>query len=231
MSRRALRDGFSWQERRRNIRLWFSMQANTMNIVTFPGHVELCTDNPMISLKDNPDGPFVTLATFFRVFHSPHGRGNVLVLLEEPGASAPSSDRINACFSDNEPLARYVVTNFLSLFGAYKHQPAMKSLAYRSLDKVEPSGDPRSEYCETMTAGEMAVEMIWSGLEEPFWFAYPPSMTATGKHYMLSLIHGAQRGIVRVNGRVLPGEPVPGEYAGHPVKSAILAFAENWIRV
>ena len=26
-------------------------------VVTFPGHVELCADNPLISLKQDPDGP------------------------------------------------------------------------------------------------------------------------------------------------------------------------------
>lgn len=201
------------------------------DVTTFPGRIELCADNPMISLKNDVDGPFVTLATLFRVFHSPHGRGNAFILLETPSAASPPSGRLNACFTDNEPLARYLVSNFLSHFGAYKGLPAMETLPYRGLDKVEPSGDTRSEYRETMTAGETVVELIWSGLEEPFWFAYPPGMTATGKHYMLSLIHGAQRGMVRVNGRLLPGEPVPREYAGHPVKSAILAFAENWIRV
>jgi hypothetical protein len=206
-------------------------ELHMQTVTSFPGRVELCADNPMISLKADVEGPFVTLASLFRVFHSPHGRGNALVLLERPSEPAAPSDSVNACFTDNEPLARYLVDEFLSKFSAYRELPSMKTLQYRSLEKVEASGDTRSEYCETMTAPNLEVKLIWSGLEEPFWFAYPPGMTATGRHYMLSLIHGAQQGVVTVNGRRAPGHPVPREYAGHPVKSAILAFAESWIRV
>jgi hypothetical protein len=205
------------------------LQMNT--VTSFPGRVELCADNPMISLKTDVEGPFVTLASLFRVFHSPHGRGNALVLLERPLEPGTPSGGVNACFTDNEPLARYLVEVFLSKFNAYRDIPSMKTLQYRSLDKVEASGDTRSEYCETITAGNLVVNLIWSGLGEPFWFAYPPSMTATGQHYMLSLIHGAEQGVVTVNGRRAPGLPVPRVYAGHQVKSAILAFAESWIRV
>lgn len=189
--------------------------------------MELCADNPMISLKSDPDGPFVTLASFFRVFHSKHGRGNILVLLQAPHEQSSQS---NACFTDNEPLAKYVVEEYLSKFGAYKGLPSMAALQYRKLDKAEPSGDTLSEYRETISSGDTTIELIWSEIGEPFWFAYPPNMTATGQHHMISLIHSAERGIVKVNGRVLPGSPIPREYAGHPVKSAILAFAENWIR-
>ena len=35
--------------------------------IVFPGTVEWSGENPGISLKDQPDGPFVALASFFRV--------------------------------------------------------------------------------------------------------------------------------------------------------------------
>jgi hypothetical protein len=35
---------------------------------------------------------------------------------------------------------------------------------------------------------------------------------------------------VTVNGRVLPGKPVPREMAGHQITTAFLAFSETWIR-
>ena len=50
--------------------------------INFPGTVEWSGENPGISLKATPDGPFVALASFFRVVLSPHGRGHALVLLQ-----------------------------------------------------------------------------------------------------------------------------------------------------
>ena len=44
--------------------------------IIFSGTVDWSGENPGISLKENPDGPFVTLASFFRVVLSPHGRGH-----------------------------------------------------------------------------------------------------------------------------------------------------------
>ena len=54
------------------------------DVVTFNGNVEWSGENPGISLKDNPDGPWTNLASFFRVVLSPYGRGHALVLLQSP---------------------------------------------------------------------------------------------------------------------------------------------------
>src|SRR3954469_18392910 len=107
--------------------------------IVFAGTVEWSGENPGISLKESPDGPFVVLASFFRVVLSPHGRGHALVLLQSPhDASAPRA-RGNYCFHDNEALARYLVKDFVSHFGAYKGLPGLRGLVYQELDKVEAS--------------------------------------------------------------------------------------------
>ena len=46
-----------------------------------------------------------------------------------------------SCFCDNEKLARYLVSDFVSHFGAWKNTPALRGLVYRPLDSVEVSGD------------------------------------------------------------------------------------------
>ena len=69
----------------------------------FPGTVEWSGENPGISLKSDPNGPFTTLASFFRVVLSPHGRGHALVLMQAPHQADPV---LNLCLTDNEPLAR-----------------------------------------------------------------------------------------------------------------------------
>jgi hypothetical protein len=199
--------------------------------LVFPGTVEWSGENPGISLKESPDGPFVALASFFRVVLSPHGRGHALVLLRSPQEAAPPVDRCNLCLTDNEPLARWLIAEFVSHFGAYKGLPGLSALTWRTLDEVRSSGDPLSSYSETVRAGDITVELAWKRLGEPFCFALPPEKSATGKHHMPSLFVGCETATITVNGRVLPGKPVLREIAGRTISTAMLAFSETWIRL
>ncbi len=198
--------------------------------IVFSGAVEWSGENPGISLKETPDGPFVLLASFFRVVLSPHRRGHALVLLQSPNDASPSADRGNYCISDNEPLARYLVSDFVSHFGAFRGVPCLTNLTYRPLDSVEASGDPASSYSETVKSGDLTVRLTWSGLGKPFCFALPPDKSATGKHHMPSLFVGCDDASVTVNGQRRAGKPVPREMAGHTLTTAMLAFSETWIK-
>ena len=198
--------------------------------LVFDGTVDWSGENPGISLKEDVDGPFVALASFFRVVLSPHGRGHALVLLQSPQDPNPSGERANVCLTDNEPLARYLIAEFVSHFGSFKGLPGLGSLLYRRLDSVEASGDPASTYAETVRAGDLEVRLTWSGLGEAFCFALPPDKSATGKHHMPSLFVGCQGATITVNGRALSGRPVPREIAGRKITTAMLAFSETWIR-
>src|SRR3954471_1649260 len=102
--------------------------------INFNGKVEWSGENPGISLKEHPDGPWTNLASFFRVVLSPYGRGHALVLLQSPNEANPPEGRPNICFHDNEELARYLVKDFVSHFGAYRGLPSLTNLTYRKLD-------------------------------------------------------------------------------------------------
>jgi hypothetical protein len=198
--------------------------------ILFPGTVDWSGENPGISLKETPDGPFVTLASFFRVVLSPHGRGHALVLLQSPQEASPAPDRANLCLHDNEKLARYLVGEFVSHFGAWKGLPGLQNLAYRKLDSVTASGDPASTYTETVQSRDLTVRLTWGGLGEAFCFAFPPDKSATGRHYMPSLFVPCREATVTVNGRQAPGKPMPRDVAGRKITTAMLAFSETWIR-
>src|SRR4030095_9332763 len=105
--------------------------------INFAGTVEWSGETPGISLKETPDGPFVALASFFRVVLSPHGRGHALVLLQSPQSAGASG---HVCFHNNEKLARYLVSDFVSHFGAWRGLAGLQGLAYRKLDSVAASG-------------------------------------------------------------------------------------------
>jgi len=200
------------------------------DVISFPGTVEWSGENPGISLKETPDGPFVSVASFFRVVLSPHGRGHALMLMMSPQDPNPPAERGNFCFTDNEKLARYLVADFVSHFGAWKDTPGLKNLVYRPLDSVAASGDPASGYSETVKAGEFTIALSWRGLGKAFCFALPPDKSATGRHYMPSLFVGCEDAAITVNGRKLAGKPAPREIAGHSISTAMLAFSETWIR-
>jgi hypothetical protein len=198
--------------------------------ITFPGTVEWSGENPGISLKEDPSGPFTTLASFFRVVLSPHGRGHALVLMLSPSEEAPPAGRANVCFTDNEALARWLVADYVSHFGAWRGLPGLKGLQYRPLDGVEAGGDAISSYSETVRAGGTTVTLAWTGLGKPFCFALTPATSATGAHHMPSLFVGCESAAVTVDGRLRPGAPVPREIAGQRISTAMLAFSETWIR-
>lgn len=195
--------------------------------ILFPGTVEWSGENPGISLKTDPEGPFTALASFFRVVLSPHGRGHALVLLENPQQNGAAG---NVVLTDNEPMARYLISDFVSHFGAWRGLPGLAGITYRKLDSVTASGDPASSYTETVKAGDTTVALNWSGLGAPFCFAFGPAQSATGKHSMPSLFIGCDSASITVNGRALPGKPVPRDVLGKRISSAMLAFSESWIR-
>ena len=196
--------------------------------IIFSGKVAWSGENPGISLKTDPNGPFTTLASFFRVVLSPHGRGHALMLLQAP---QDGSSEGNVCLTDNEKLARYLVSDFVDNFGAWRGLPGLAAMRYRKLDSVAASGDPASSYSETVRAGDLSVKLTWSGLGAPFCFAFRPENSATGKHHMPSLFVGCDSATIEVNGKALPGKPVPREVAGHKISTAMLAFSETWIEV
>lgn len=199
--------------------------------LVFPGTVEWSGENPGISLKEDPTGPFTTLASFFRVMLSPHGRGHALVLMQSPQAAAPPAEQANLCLTDNEPLARWLVANYVAHFGAWRGLPGLQGLQFRKLDSVTAAGDAITRYSETVRAGDLTVALEWSGLGKPFCFALAPAQSATGQHHMPSLFVGCDAATVTVNGRVRPGAPIPRDVAGHRISTAMLAFSETWIRV
>lgn len=200
------------------------------DVINFPGTVEWSGENPGISLKETPDGPFITVASFFRVVLSPHGGGHALMLMMSPHERNPPPARGNFCFSDNEALARYLVSGFIAHFGAWKDTPGLAGLVYRPLDSVTTSGDTASTYVETVKAGDLTIGLTWSGLGKPFCFALPPDKSASGKHWMPSAFVPCTDATVTLNGKTLPGRPAPREMAGHTISTAFLAFSETWIR-
>ena len=198
----------------------------------FPaGTVDWSGENPGMYLKETADGPFVSLVSFFRVVLSPHGRGRGLVLFEAPQATESTPEALNVCVSDNEPLAHYLMDNFVKHFGSFRGQPALAGVEYRRLDEVETGGDGRSRYQEHVRGEGIDALLTWEELGTPFMVDMPADRGATGKHRMFSLFLDSRRAAAKVNGRTLRGQSQPRDFAGRKSTTAFLAFSETWMRV
>jgi hypothetical protein len=203
----------------------------TTSTFVHPGEVDWSGENPGMYLKETPDGPFVTLVSFFRVVVSPHGRGHALILLEAPLLHRSLPEALNVCVTDNDALARYLVSNFATYFGAFKGAEALQYMDYVPLEGVAASGDPRSAYMEWIKGPGVEATLSWEDLGEPFMVNIPKEKSATGKHALHSLFVDARRATATVNGRQLKGKPVPREFAGRQSSTAFLAYSETWIKM
>lgn len=197
----------------------------------FPGGtVEWSGENPGMYLKEDQDGPFTGLASFFRVAVSPHGHGHGVLLLEAPQSASSSDDAFNGVLTDNEPLMRWLVENYATHFGAFRGQPALQALEYRRLESITTSNELPRRYTEELRGSGLQISLTWSALRTPFMVALSPQHAPTGQHELYSLFMDADEAEARVNGRTLQGRSQPRDFAGRPSTTTFLAFSETWVR-
>ena len=185
-----------------------------------PGDVAWTGDNSGIYLKHEPDGGYVTRASYFRVTYSPHGVGNVLVLL---------SGLTNVCLHDNESLARWLVADFARHFPQFRSSPEMERLDYRRLDTHRSEGDARSGIRERFRAPGVEAELRWSPAGDAFFVVLPPGRSATGVHEMYSLFFDVREASVTLDGRHLPGVVTERDLHGRSAPTSFLALSETWV--
>ncbi|MCC7048117.1 MAG: hypothetical protein IT562_15500 [Alphaproteobacteria bacterium] len=201
---------------------------NTIASPFSPNRVSWSGENPGIYLKDSPAGKFTALASFFRVVLSPHGPGKAVVVCAAPDKAA-GADAGNFVIADNQALARWLVSDFLRHFGAFKDKPAVAALSYLKLDKAETRGDVTSTWFESIGGGRQ-VDMSWSKLGEPVCVDVPPSQSATGRHQMYSLFVNADSASLKLDGKALPGGVYNRPFFGRETgRTAFLAFSETWL--
>ncbi|MEY4267361.1 MAG: hypothetical protein RIS90_1896 [Pseudomonadota bacterium] len=196
-----------------------------------PDILDWTGDNPGIMLKEHDDGPWSALALFFRISWSPHGRGTVLVLYEQPDAGIETPAANNVVISDNEPLARYLMREFVGKFGVFGEVAAFNAMRYLPLTHSATTGDPGGRrVTEAVASGALCVDLVWEGLGRPTALELPPELSGTGAHTMFSLLVESRQAAILVNGHRLPGQPVPREQAGIQTTTAFLYYAESWLR-
>jgi len=195
-----------------------------------PAHVDWSGENPGMYLKERADGPNTALISFFRVVKSPHGRGHAVIFVTDPQEPVQAPGHVNAVYTDNPALARYLIDEFARYFGAFKAMPGLGDLPIKRATGFGRTGDANSSYTEAADTDEGRMELTWSGLSEPFMVEYMPAQSATGKHEMFSLFVTAEQCSARVGQVQAKGAPMPRDMAGKQSTTAFLAFSETWVR-
>ncbi|MBH74142.1 MAG: hypothetical protein CMM57_10920 [Rhodospirillaceae bacterium] len=194
------------------------------------GGVDWTGENPGMLLKTDPAGDWSVLMLFFRIFWSPVGPGNILLLFENPGKDAGLPECCNVIMADNEALRDYIKKGFIEKLSTFCDAPAYAAASQLTIDDVVSYGDPCGDsYSETLTGGGLTIKLVWEELGEPTALELPPELTGTGEHIMYSLLVDSKSCHIEVNGRRLEGHPVPREQAGLKLSTAFLYYSETWV--
>lgn len=194
-----------------------------------PGIVDWSGENPGIYLRESETAPWLSLSVFFRVVLSPHGRGTGVIVLGSPRDAVGLAGN-NLCMSDNEPLMRYLVNDFVSKFGSFRGMAGLGAMSYLPMAKCETHARGKDYYAEIMTGAGTDVELRWEELTDPIAADVQVPQSATGGHQMYSVFQGAQRGTISVNGKKLAGKATLRDFMGRRFPTAFLAFSETWLK-
>jgi len=193
-----------------------------------PGKVEWSGENPGIYLKDD-QGNWTTLAVFFKVVTSPLGGGTGVLVLGAPFQPLAFPAANNVCVTNNQPLMRWLIENFVSRFASFNGAVALRKLSYLAATSFATTAESTNFHQESISGKGVEIEMRWEDLAEPFAVDVAPAMSATGQHQMYSVFVEAQRGTIAVNGARLPGKIIQRNFLDRRMSTAFLAFAETWI--
>lgn len=195
------------------------------------GAVNWSGENPGIYLKDpaRPDGGWTALALYFRVVASAHGRGRGMLVLGAPQERAVFPEVPNVCLTDNVPLMRYLLAEFVPAFGAFRNLPALGAIEPLQATGGATDASQPGAWSETIEAPRVRLGMHWGGLGAPFAADVGPDLSATGRHRMYSVFQGGGEASITIDDRPLAGVPVERDFLGGKLSSAFLAFAESWI--
>ncbi len=196
-----------------------------------PGRVSWSGENPFIYMKQPQGDDWAALCLFFRINVSAHGIGHAFLVVRDPDGTGDSGGMVpaNLCLTDNEPLARYLLNDFVSHFGLFRNRPGLAKVQYLAMEGNDRSGDGLQQYTERGWGNGVYVAMTWSDLQTPFAAELDNAHTATGEHEMFSVFVEARGAEVTVNGEAVAGRLFPRDFLGAERYSASLVFSETWV--
>lgn len=197
------------------------------------GTLDWTGDNPFIYLKTDTEQDWSSLSLYFRIASSEYGSGHAILVLDNPYHIGNDSDA-RLLITDNQPLAEYLVRDFVRHFGLFRKAVALDSLKIISdgvFHTVNRFPEIVTESVESSSA-KLKVELQWHNMTQPaICVDLPQEQTQTQKHEMMCVFHPAQQARVLVNGVALAGNTIERDFNGTRAQSASLANSETWVRV
>lgn len=195
------------------------------------GAVSWTGDNPFIYLKQPEHDGWSVLALYFRIAVSPFGAGHAMLLWR--AIPTVETNFQCTCLTDNEPMARYLLENFVSRFALFR--PYVNELTQAQMLTgcgFDSSGTSHATHVQSAHHPESGqhMRMTWSSLQAPFMVDVPDTKSQTGMHEMFTVFQPAGAGQVEWCGRVLPGTTVERDFFAGRAQSAALAFSETWVQ-
>ncbi|MDB2324600.1 hypothetical protein N9W44_03445 [Alphaproteobacteria bacterium] len=199
-------------------------------IAVNPGKVEWSGENPGIYLKADADQDYSTVALFFRIALSPHGRGVGAIILGDPDTASGYPTVPNLCLTDNRVMMEYLLENFASKFPTFVGKAGVEAMSWHDITQSRQDNHnmPHS-YSEELQAGDVKVQMTWKDLQAPMAVEVGPPESATKAHDMYAVFLEARDAHITINGEVLPGRVVDRQFFGRTMSTAFLAISETWV--
>lgn len=197
------------------------------------GTLDWTGDNPFIYLKTDPDQDWSSLSLYFRIASSAYGSGQAILVLDKPYDAGDDSD-LRVLITDNQPLAEYLVRDFVRHFGLFRKAVALDKLRVFNdgvFQTVNRFPEQVMESVASAGAG-LSIALQWDQMTQPaICVDLPQSQTQTQQHEMMCVFHPAQQARVLVNGAPLQGATIERDFNGTRAQSASLANSETWVRV
>jgi len=189
------------------------------------GTVAVSGDNHIINLSATGKDSNTTRISFWRVVYSPVGMGHVCYVRADLTGDGPSKDDVTMAFTDNEQLVGYLSAEIMPMLDSSFHGEPM----HWTKATFAESGDTKTSWKETITAGKTAIELVWRDFLSPFLIDKPmgdPKMP----YGIVSMFLPAKSADVIINGTRVAGAPYARLRGTTPSSSAFLAFSETWLR-
>lgn len=187
----------------------------------------LCGENPALTLYQPGTDTIVAVAGYWRCVYSPHGAGEAVLIWVDPAGSCLGDAAPQAIYSDNLPMARYIVATF------NQHFPEFADLGFSEREpqtaRIAWHADGADAYRAVCHAGERTIALSWREILDRKLLLYPDFPCGPQRFDLSTVLCPCGDASLHVDGRPIAGEVHAARGGTAPQSSAFLAFCETWV--